>query len=117
MSPYILVDVKPGMHSMKDELFGPVVAIKKVNGDDEAIAGINNCPFGLSASVWTRDEEAARRVGNELDVGTVYQNKCDYLDPSLAWGGVKDSGRGFHLSTYGYSQLTRPKSFYLKPVA
>ena len=75
---------------------------------------MNDSPYGLTASIWTRDEERARELGDHLRTGTVFMNRCDYLDPALAWVGVKQSGRGCALSTLGYQQLTRPKSFHLK---
>ena len=88
----------------------------KVAGDDEAVRLMNDSPYGLTASVWTRDEAAAERIGIEIETGTVYMNRCDYLDPGLAWTGVKDTGRGASLSRIGYEMLTRPKSFHLRKV-
>jgi acyl-CoA reductase-like NAD-dependent aldehyde dehydrogenase len=70
--------------------------------------------FGLTAAVWTRDVEAATALGNQVQTGTWFMNRCDYLDPALAWAGVKDSGRGCTLSVIGYEHLTRPKSFHLR---
>jgi acyl-CoA reductase-like NAD-dependent aldehyde dehydrogenase len=86
----------------------------KVSGDDQAVDRINDSPYGLTAAIWTSDEAAAQRIGARLAVGTVFQNRCDYLDPALAWTGVKDSGRGCTLSRLGYESLTRPKSFHLR---
>ena len=57
---------------------------------------MNDSAFGLTASIWTRDDEAAVAIGDELDTGTVFMNRCDYLDPALAWTGVKNTGRGSH---------------------
>ena len=102
------------MSVMTDETFGPVVGIMKVADDEEATALMNDSRFGLTAAIWTRDEEAARRIGEQLDTGTVFMNRCDYLDPALAWTGVKDSGRGVTLSTLGFRAVTRPKSFHLR---
>ena len=102
------------MALMVEESFAPVVGIMKVRSDDEAIERMNHSPYGLTASLWTRDLEAARALGRGLEAGTVYMNRCDYLDPALAWTGVKDSGRGVTLSRVGYETLTRPKSFHLK---
>ncbi|MGH8329157.1 MAG: aldehyde dehydrogenase family protein, partial [Pseudomonas sp.] len=93
---------------------GPVVGIMPVASDDEAIALMNDSEFGLSASIWTQDLTAAERLGNEIDTGTVFMNRCDYLDPALAWTGVKNSGRGVTLSRLGYENLTRAKSFHLR---
>ncbi|WP_160109644.1 aldehyde dehydrogenase family protein [Pseudomonas izuensis] len=114
LAPQVLVDVTHKMSVMRDESFGPVVGIMPVANDDEAIALMNDSEFGLSASIWTRDLAAAERLGNEIDTGTVFMNRCDYLDPALAWTGVKNSGRGVTLSRLGYEHLTRAKSFHLR---
>ncbi|MBI3908210.1 MAG: aldehyde dehydrogenase family protein, partial [Pseudomonas fluorescens] len=110
LAPQVLVDVSHQMSVMREESFGPVVGIMPVAGDDEAIALMNDSPFGLSASLWTQDLDAAERLGNEIATGTVFMNRCDYLDPALAWTGVKNSGRGVTLSPLGYEHLTRVKS-------
>jgi len=99
---------------MREESFGPVVGIMKVFDDKEAVRLMNESDFGLTASVWTRDTDTAERLGQEVETGTWFMNRCDYLDPELAWVGVKDSGRGCSLSSVGYAQLTRPKSFHLR---
>jgi len=114
VAPQVLVDVDHTMRIMREETFGPVVGIMPVDGDDEAVALMNDSPYGLTASVWTRDDEAALAIGDQVETGTWFQNRCDYLDPGLAWVGVKDSGRGCTLSRLGYEQLTRPKSFHLR---
>jgi len=114
MPPQVLVDVDHSMRVMTEESFGPVIGIMPVSGDDEAIALMNDSPYGLTASVWTADVEAAIRLGDRIETGTVYMNRCDYLDPALAWTGVKDTGRGVSLSTLAYDTLTRPKSFHLR---
>jgi acyl-CoA reductase-like NAD-dependent aldehyde dehydrogenase len=112
--PTVLVDVDHSMAVMREESFGPVVGIMPVGDDDEAIALMNDSAYGLSASVWTADLDAGVRIGDRLETGTVYVNRCDHLDPALAWTGVKDSGRGVSLSTLAYDVLTRPKSFHLR---
>jgi acyl-CoA reductase-like NAD-dependent aldehyde dehydrogenase len=114
LAPQILTDVNHSMSLMRDESFGPVVGIMRVRSDDEAIELINDTPFGLTASVWTSDEGEAVRIGERVRVGTWFMNRCDYLDPALAWTGVGDSGRGCTLSTLGFGALTRPKSFHLR---
>ncbi|MFV0932137.1 aldehyde dehydrogenase family protein [Pseudomonas jessenii] len=114
LAPQVLVDVNHQMSVMRDESFGPVVGIMPVASDEEAIALMNDSEFGLSASIWTRDLAAAERLGNEIATGTVFMNRCDYLDPALAWTGVKNSGRGVTLSPLGYEHLTRAKSFHLR---
>ena len=114
LAPQLLIDAPPGSSGMRDEIFGPVAGLMKVRGDDEAVAQMNDSAFGLTAAVWTRDEAAAVAIGERIETGTWFMNRCDYLDPALAWVGVKDSGRGCTLSRVGYEHLTRPKSFHLR---
>jgi acyl-CoA reductase-like NAD-dependent aldehyde dehydrogenase len=114
LGPQVLTKVDHTMRVMTEETFGPVAAIMSVRDDDEALRLMNDSAYGLTAAIWTRDESAAMRLGERLETGTVFMNRCDYLDPALAWTGVKDSGRGCTLSTLGYEQLTRPKSFHLR---
>ena len=114
VAPQILVDVNHSMQIMSDECFGPVVGIMPVDTDDEALRLMNDSPFGLTAALFTQDEAAALDLGDRLQTGTVFMNRCDYLDPALAWTGVKNTGRGATLSSLGYEHLTRPKSFHLK---
>lgn len=114
LAPQVLVDVTHDMAVMREESFGPVVGIMAVDSDEEAIRLMNDSNFGLTAAVFTRDLETGQRIAEQLDAGTVFTNRCDYLDPELAWTGVKDSGRGCSLSRLGYDVLTRPKSFHLK---
>lgn len=114
MAPQVLVDVDHTMDVMQQETFAPVVGIVAVDDDDEAVRLMNDSRYGLTASVWTRDRDAALSIGERLETGTVFMNRCDYLDPELAWVGVKDSGRGCTLSSIGFEHLTRPKSFHLR---
>ncbi|WP_312530711.1 aldehyde dehydrogenase family protein [Paracoccus sp. (in: a-proteobacteria)] len=116
LAPQVLVDVSHDMRIMREESFGPVVGIMKVRDDAEAIALMNDCDYGLTASIWTRDTDAAADIGSQLETGTVFMNRCDYLDPALCWTGCKDTGRGAALSSLGYLALTRPKSYHLKKV-
>jgi acyl-CoA reductase-like NAD-dependent aldehyde dehydrogenase len=114
MAPQVLTAVNHQMSVMMEESFGPVVGIMKVAGDAEAIGLMNDSPYGLTAAIWTEDAEAAQRIGDEIATGTVFMNRCDYLDPALTWTGVKDTGRGATLSVIGYEALTRPKSYHLR---
>jgi acyl-CoA reductase-like NAD-dependent aldehyde dehydrogenase len=86
----------------------------KVDSDEEAVRLMNDSRYGLTAAVFTQDVDAAIAIGGRIETGTCFMNRCDYLDPGLAWTGVKDSGRGCTLSRVGYEHLTRPKSFHLK---
>ena len=114
IAPQVLAGVDHNMSVMRDESFGPVVGVMKVKSDEEAIALMNDSPYGLTAAIWTSDPEAAERIGDRIETGTVFMNRCDYLDPALAWTGVKDTGRGVSLSRLAYDHLTRPKSFHLR---
>lgn len=114
LAPQVLTDVDHSMAVMMEESFGPVVGIMKVRDDAQAVALMNDSPFGLTASIWTQDEAMATALGRQLETGTCFMNRCDYLDPELAWTGVKNSGRGCSLSRVGYELLTRPKSFHLR---
>lgn len=113
MAPQVLTEVNHKMSIMTQESFGPVVGIMPVNSDEEAVELMNDSDFGLTASIWSKNRSAAIDIGNQLDTGTVFMNRCDYLDPALSWVGVKQSGRGCTLSSLGYEQLTRAKSFNL----
>ena len=116
LTPQILTNVTHEMRVMRDESFGPVVGIMKVSSDEEAIALMNDSEFGLTASLWTQDVERASRIGAEVETGTVFMNRADYLDPGLCWTGCKNTGRGGALSVIGFHNLTRPKSYHLKKV-
>ena len=114
LSPQILTGVTHDMTVMREETFGPVVGIMKVSGDAEALRLMNDSPYGLTASLWTADPARAEALGERIETGTVYMNRCDYLDPALCWTGCKDTGRGGALSVIGYHALTRPKSYHLR---
>ena len=114
LMPQILTNVTHDMRVMRDESFGPVVGIMPVKDDAEAIALMNDSAFGLTASLWTRDIARAEKIADQIETGTVFMNRADYLDPGLCWTGCKDTGRGGGLSVIGYHNLTRPKSYHLK---
>ena len=114
LAPQVLIDVNHEMPIMRSETFGPAVGIMKVHSDAEAVKLMNDSDFGLTAAIFSADPERAEALGDQLETGTVFLNRCDYLDPALAWTGVKDSGRGCTLSSVGYEQMTRPKSYHLK---
>jgi acyl-CoA reductase-like NAD-dependent aldehyde dehydrogenase len=114
LAPQVLVDVDHSMAIMRDETFGPAVGLMKVASDDEAVRLMNDSDFGLTAAIFSADAARAEVLGDALETGTVFLNRCDYLDPALAWTGVKNSGRGCTLSRVGFEQLTRPKSFHFR---
>ncbi|MCC7150711.1 MAG: aldehyde dehydrogenase family protein [Rubrivivax sp.] len=114
VAPAILTDVTHAMPVMNEECFGPVVGLMPVRTDDQAVALMNDSPYGLTAAVFTRDVDAARQLGRRIATGTFFLNRCDYLDPGLAWTGVKNTGHGVSLSILGYQSLTRAKSFHLR---
>ena len=114
LAPQVLVDVDHSMAIMREETFGPAVGIMKVASDDEALRLMNDSEFGLTAAIFSADAARAEALGDALETGTVFLNRCDYLDPALAWTGVKNSGRGCTLSKVGFEQLTRPKSYHFR---
>jgi acyl-CoA reductase-like NAD-dependent aldehyde dehydrogenase len=114
LAPQVLTDVDHSMKMMVEETFGPVVGIMRVRNDAQAIQLMNDSAYGLTASIWSTDLASTRTLAEQVEAGTVYMNRCDYLDPGLAWTGVKDSGRGASLSAIGYDMLTRPKSYHLR---
>ena len=114
LAPQVLVGVNHSMAIMREETFGPAVGIMRVESDEEAVRLMNDSEFGLTAAIYSTDAERAELLGDALETGTVFLNRCDYLDPALAWTGVKNSGRGCTLSKIGYEQLTRPKSYHFR---
>lgn len=113
-APVVVADAPQQSRLMQEESFGPVIGILKVSGEEEAIRYMNDSPYGLTASIWTMDQERAIRIGEQIETGTFFMNRCDYLDPGLAWTGVKNTGHGISLSILGYQLLTRVKSYHLR---
>ncbi len=114
LGPQVLTNVNHTMRIMTEESFGPVIGIQKVSSDKEAVELMNESEFGLTSAIFTKDIDAGIELGQHVDTGTLFINRCDYLDPELAWTGVKKSGKGCSLSVLGYDALTRPKSFHIK---
>ena len=116
VSPSVLIDVDHSMSFMMDETFGPTVGIMKVNNEEQAVKLMNDSPYGLTACIWTSDKEFALSFGKKIHTGTFFMNRCDYLDPGLAWTGVKDTGIGVTLSVLGFDHVTRAKSYHYRTV-
>ncbi|MBT7581620.1 MAG: aldehyde dehydrogenase family protein [Kordiimonadaceae bacterium] len=114
LAPEILINVDHSLNVMTEESFGPVVGIMKVSSDDQAIELMNDSIYGLTASIWTKNTAVAAELGSQIKTGTVFMNRCDYLDPALCWTGCKETGRGMTLSHLGYQSVTRPKSYHFK---
>jgi len=113
--PTMLLNVRADSRVMREEQFGPLLVVQQVASDEEAVARINDSVYGLTASLWTSDAERAARIADDLRVGTVFMNRCDYVDPLLPWSGVGLSGRGHSLSRIGFDALTRPRALHFKP--
>ena len=116
LAPQVLVEVDHTMGFMREETFGPTVGIMSVNNDHEAVKLINDSDYGLTSSIWTKDMERAKDIGEKIEAGIIFMNRCDYLDPALCWTGRKNTGRGCSLSVLGFQTLTYPKSFHLRHV-
>lgn len=116
LMPQVLTNVHHQMRVMREETFGPVAGLMAVDNDDEAVRLMNDSSFGLTASVWTSDLELAEQIGHRIETGTVFMNRCDYVDPGLVWTGVKQTGRGASLGRFGFDAVTRPKAFHLREI-
>ena len=114
-SPTLLADCPQDCDAMQEETFGPLLPVRAVASDEDALALMNDSRFGLTASVWTADRDRAERFAAALATGTVYMNRCDALDPALPWTGCGDSGKGSTLSRYGFLHLTRRQALDFRP--
>jgi len=112
--PTVFTDVNHKMALMKAESFGPIIGIQKVGSDDEAVALMNDSEYGLTAGVYTTSRTRARRILSQVHSGSAYWNCCDRVSPRLPWSGVRHSGIGLTLSTYGIQTFTRPKAWHLR---
>ena len=88
--------------------------MEKVSTDEQAVALMNDSEFGLTASIFTQDIDKAISLGQQIETGTFFVNRCDYLDPELAWTGVKNTGHGCSLSKLGFDAFTQLKSYHIK---
>ena len=112
--PTLVEGAPPDAAIVRDESFGPVAVVATVEDDEDAIRQVNASRYGLSASVWTRSAGRARALAARIQAGTIYMNRCDYLDPALPWVGWKESGLGLSLSRHGLLALTRAKSHHFR---
>ena len=110
----VLSEVDHRMDLMREESFGPVIGIQRVASDEEALRLMNDTRYGLTAGVYTPDEQRARRLLARVNAGSVYWNCCDRVSPRLPWGGWGDSGIGLTLSRYGIQAFTRPRAWHLR---
>ena len=113
-APTVLADVDHSMLLMREESFGPIIGLQAVADDDAAVDLMNDTDYGLTAGVFTRDGARARKILSRVQAGSVYWNCCDRVSPRLPWSGVKHSGIGLTLSTYGIETFTRPKAWHLR---
>jgi acyl-CoA reductase-like NAD-dependent aldehyde dehydrogenase len=114
VKPTLLVGVDSSMEVMQEETFGPVIPVMKVRSDKEAVKLMNDSEFGLTASIWSKDEARALELAEQVEAGTVFVNRCDFPSPDLAWTGWKNSGKGVTLSKFGFDQFVKLKSYHLK---
>ena len=105
-APTVLANVAPGMPAYEEEIFGPVASVIVARGEDEAVRIANDTCFGLGASVWSQDIERAEAIARRIEAGTVFVNDFVKSDPRLPFGGVKRSGYGRELGTYGIKEFT-----------
>lgn len=113
-APTVIGDADHSMLVMREESFGPIIGLQAVADDEAAVDLMNDTEYGLTAGVYSTDEKRARRILKQVNAGTVYWNCCDRVSPRLPWSGVKHSGIGLTLSTYGIQAFTRPKAWHLK---
>ena len=113
----VIADADHSMRLMREESFGPIIGIMPVDDDAQAVSLMNDTVFGLTASVWTADHEAGAALVRRVKAGTVFVNRCDYVDPSLPWTGFGDTGKGISLSSLAYDHLTRARGVHVRPLA
>jgi acyl-CoA reductase-like NAD-dependent aldehyde dehydrogenase len=114
VEPTLLTNVKQNMEVMQEENFAPILPVLKVNSLEEAIGLVNDSPYGLTSAIFTKDISKAREFAAQVNTGTVFMNRCDYLDPALPWTGVKNSGCGSALSHLGFLSVTRAKAIHFR---
>ena len=102
------------MDCVKDESFGPLLSVMRVKDDEDAILKINDSQYGLTAALFTTSVDRALSMAPRINTGTVFMNRCDYLDPELPWSGHGNTGKGVSLSTHGFKSFSRLKGFHFK---
>ena len=112
--PTVLIDVTHDMMVMKEESFGPIIGIMKVNDDHEALTLMQDCEYGLTSAIYTSDKLRAEKMMKEFNSGSVYWNCCDRVSAALPWSGRKHSGFGATLSHAGLRAFTKPKGYHLR---
>nr|WP_232059377.1 aldehyde dehydrogenase family protein [Kineobactrum salinum] len=117
MEAQVLSGVDHSMAIMKEETFGPAIPIMAISSDDEAVALMNDSDYGLTASIWSQDIDTALALGQQVDSGTFYVNRCDHADLLLPFGGVKQSGIGRSYGIQGLEELVTTRSFHVRTLA
>ncbi|MEK6628928.1 MAG: aldehyde dehydrogenase family protein [Bdellovibrionota bacterium] len=112
--PTLMTDVKQNMDIMQEENFAPVLPVLPVDSIEQAITFVNDSQYGLTSAIFTKDMDKAKVFAAQVNTGTVFMNRCDYLDPALPWTGVKNSGSGSALSHLGFLSVTRAKAIHFK---
>ena len=113
----VVADANHTMSLMREESFGPIIGLMSVADDDEALTKMNDTRFGLTASVWTADHRRGDAIARRVRAGTVFVNRCDYVDPSLPWTGFGDTGKGISLSALAYEHLTKARGVHVRPLS
>jgi succinate-semialdehyde dehydrogenase/glutarate-semialdehyde dehydrogenase len=111
--PTVVVNITPDMPVFAEETFGPVAAVVRVKNDEEALALANKTIYGLGGSVWCRDAARAEKIAQQLDVGCAFVNSIVKSDPRLPFGGIKKSGYGRELSSYGIKEFVNMKTVWV----
>jgi succinate-semialdehyde dehydrogenase / glutarate-semialdehyde dehydrogenase len=114
-TPAVLDDVTPGMAVTAEETFGPVAAIIAVSDANSAVEAANATEFGLGASLWTSDLDRAATLIPQLGAGAVFVNDIVTSDPRMPFGGIKHSGYGRELGTFGAREFTNVKTVWIGP--
>jgi acyl-CoA reductase-like NAD-dependent aldehyde dehydrogenase len=113
--PTVLANCHHGMQVMMEESFGPIIGIRKVKNDREAVDLMLDTPYGLTAAVFSQNKDRAMQVLEQMNTGTVYWNCCDRVSPNVPWSGRKNSGLGVTLSSQGIRAFVQPKAYHLRP--